>query len=365
MRRLKSFIIAIILLFSLSACSKTEYNIDINSNGEVSLTHKILISKDDFDNVNNILGITSENYDYNGYSVKKINQDDMIGYKISRNFGRIDSLSSKRSNIVELTEYTTDDFPIKMLFEKKNRFLYKTYVGHFSIDLTDMDSVIKYLPFEKGISYKTNNDSGIIKTSTSSDTIRQLNNNVEAIVSLNAFGIIKNTNAHANTNSKYIWELEFGKVNEVYFEVDMINRSVFFIVLLLILLLIGVCVVIQKHKNIKWSSNITLRESLHDDYGKEVEDIYSSFETKKKREYDIDSINYKISGSGTNIKGYQNQRDIDRLKEKYSKIGKKKEIVSLNEQIDPKFRLVDDQVKEELNKEENKKIKDENKKFIK
>lgn len=365
--KIKIIILFMVMCICLTGCASSDFNLNIEPNGDVIVEHLILINENEFNDYKEIFNIDEDNFVYNGFSIEKVKYEEEVGYRIYKNLGNIDYLSRRKKRMIELSSYSSEDFPVKMMFERRGRFLYNTYVGHFSVDLTDMDELTAGLPFNKLASNIQELDSNKVSNmSTMSEDMLYLLEDIDAKFTLNTSGIVRSANTKINKNGKYIWELEFGKVNEIYFKVDRINKNVFFPFMIILSIGILVFAFIQLVKRRKYIyDSVSLRDSLRLDYKDEVKDIYEDYKNKKNNEFDRDNINYKIGGGSTNLKGFQNQKDIDKLKEKYEKIGKKKEIVSINDEVNPNFRLVDDQVKEELNKEVNKELRKKNKKFVK
>ena len=66
-----------IILIVLTACGSSDLNMTIDSDGYVTLTHTILVDKEEFNNLNDIIKQDQDTFTYNGYNVEKIIDNDM------------------------------------------------------------------------------------------------------------------------------------------------------------------------------------------------------------------------------------------------------------------------------------------------
>jgi len=365
--KVKYLILTIFLITVLTGCTKTELNMNIDSNGDVSIVHNVLVNNSDFDYISNIIKEDRDNFEYNNYSVKKITEDGMTGYKISSTIGNISDISRNKKEKIELSEYASDNFNNKLLFTDTKGLFINKYVANYTIDLTNIDKAVMYLPIFNGSVYSSSSDKNYSGGLLTSEDIEKLDKETVATFILNSKIDIGNNNATKHENNQYIWELKYGKVNEIYFEVNRINSSSL-ITGCVFVLAVGMYYVVTgiKKKRLKAYNSVTLRESLDLEYGIEkknqIRDIRLKRRFDKKNEIneeDAYSINERIGNNATSIGAYSNLETIEKLNSRILGNNTKKEIVPLSEQKDPEFKSVNSQVIETIEK-----VKEDNSKFL-
>lgn len=355
------------LIMILTGCTTSELNMNINSNGDVSLVHTILVNNDDFDYISNIIKENREEFEYNRYNVEKIEENGKTGYKINSVIGNIKNLSSGNDEAIELNKYAGDEFNIRLLFSDVKNIFSNKYVAKYTVDLTSIDKAIMYLPIFNGSVYASKDDNNSSSSTLSDKDIEELNSNALNTFILDSKISIGKNNATKHENGEYIWELKYGEVNEIYFEVNKLNKSAL-ITGFFFISVIGLYYLITNTRKRKLNAynKVTLRESLDLEYGiekrNEIRDIRLKRRyTKENKINDEDAyvINDRIGNSATSLGAYSNQETIERLNNRVNSNNIKKEIVPINEQKDPNFKSVNSQVMETIEK-----VNEGNKKFF-
>lgn len=347
------------LIMILTGCTTSELNMNINSNGDVSLVHTILVNDSDFDYISNIIKEDREKFDYNEYNVEKVSQNGMTGYKINRVIGNIKNLSNNDNNSVELNKYASDDFNTRILFTDVKNIFTNKYVAKYTVDLTSVDKAVMYLPIFNGSVYTTSGENN--------DDIEKLNSDVTTTFVLDSEVSIGENNATKHENGEYIWELKYGKINEIYFEVNKINNSAL-ITGCVFILIVGTYYFItnSRKRKINAYNSVTLKESLDLEYKSEKKNQIRDIRLKRKYSKDNEinddeaySINERIRDTATSLGAYSNQETIEKLNNRIIGNSVKKEVIPINEQKDPDFKSVNSQVMETIEK-----VKDDNNKFL-
>ena len=365
--KVKYIILIVFLMIALTGCTKSELNMNIDLNGDVSLVHKVLVNDSDFDYISNIIKEDRENFEYKNYSIKKITENGMTGYKISSTIGNIRDISKNKKEEIELSEYASDNFNNNLLFTDIKGLFTNKYVGKYTVDLTNLDKAVMYLPIFNGSVYSSSGDKNNSGGLLTSEDIEKLDKETATTFVLNSKIDIGENNATKHENDQYIWELKYGKVNEIYFEVNRINESslitgcVFILAVGLYYIVTGI-----KKKRLKAYNSVTLRESLDLEYRIEkknqIKDIRLKRRFDKKNEIneeDAYSINERVGNTSTSIGAYSNQETIEKLNSRIVGNNSKKEIVPLSEQKDPEFKSVNSQVIDTIEK-----VKEDNTKFL-
>lgn len=186
-RYLKMGIVLMFMLFILTGCTNTEYDVEVKRNGTgkveytVELDEEILnntLNKDvkdeskkvdgikwiqDFNVFSNLMKVAEEN----GYNVEKIQRDNnMLGYKASKEFNNIAEEFKIKDSVGD--EYITieNDTGIKV---EKGIFITK-YTQSFTADLSKAGEVINKVKlsynFPKGITKSNADDKSSLFSST-------------------------------------------------------------------------------------------------------------------------------------------------------------------------------------------------------
>lgn len=352
MKSIKSLLLIIIFIFILSGCAKANIVMDIDSRGNLTLTNNLLVDNGEYESTIDVLKIDNENFSYNNYTIEKITESSQTGYKISKVLGRINFLSANNGDSIELSKYATSTFEENKLFTSKNRLLVYKYSAYFTIDLTDIDKAASYLPIVNTVSFNYNNDISNIKrmsTMSTSDSILY-NSEIDTTFELNSKLKVGKNNATKKSNGSYIWVLEYGKVNVIEFDIYKPNMS--FIIIFSTLIIIGLFAYIlisSRNKKLNIYNKVSVRESLDLEFRNEKRSEYRDIKYRSKhKEVDqerlssITGINDRLSNVNGNINAYSNVTTLDKLKEAITGDNKKKDIVPLSEQVDPKFKLIDE-----------------------
>lgn len=232
----KMGIVLTFMLFVLTGCTNTEYNVKVNNDGSgkveysVEFDEGILASEyevglgwlDDFKFLTNIKKIAEEN----GYSVEDIKKtiedaenngntyEVVSGCKVSREFENISEEFKIEESIGEEYAQIIDDTGLKI---EKGVFVTK-YTQSFTVDLTKAGEVVNKVDvtyeFPKGIA-KSNADSESFFT------------------------------------NKLTWNLEKGETQQIEYTVYSFNISLIIAIIVVILVLVLIIVLIIKKKKSK------------------------------------------------------------------------------------------------------------------
>lgn len=362
-----------IILIVLTACGSSDLNMTIDSDGYVTLTHTILVDKEEFNNLNDIIKQDQDTFTYNGYNVEKIIDNDMIGYKMSKQIGSLSANSLNSNQTIELTEYGKSDFNDLYMFKYKKHFLTDKYVASFLINLTDVDNAVRYLPIMGNTAYSSdaNDENGVTSSTVNTSSINELSKNTTATFTLDSSINISKNNADIVKDGKYTWNLTYGKVNEIYFEVNKLNVGMIITCIFLIVVGVSIYLFIRFRNNrMRSYANVSIRDSLDLEYNKEKKSEYRDIKMRSKYKVKDESftnnaskINERLSGSSSSLGAYTNTETLDKLNSRLSDTSSRT-ITPINERIDPKFRNVNDQVKDKINEMEEKEEEKKDNKFI-
>ena len=361
--KIKYILLTVFLVTVLTGCTTSDLSMEIDSEGTVKLTHTILVDKDDFEIFNTIIKADEEASEKNKYSIEKIILSDKMGYKMYKTLGVIEGVDNNKGENVELAEYANNDFKDSVLFKHKKGLFTNIYEANYNIDLTDINKAIVYIPVFNGSAYSNGN----------AEDFDILDGKVSTTFSLDSAFNVGDNNATKTENGKYIWELKYGEVNKIYFEINRLDTSMV-VTTSFIAIIAGFCylLVYYRKQKLRAYSRVSLRESL-DLENKivtrgEVRDIrmkrkYSTVD--ENAELDAFSINERLTGKYSSLGAYSNQETVEELNKRISDDKAEEDIVPINEQKNPKFRSIDDQVRENIKNIKNaKNIKEDSNKFI-
>lgn len=248
---MKKIISLILIILLLSGCVSNDVNMNIDNNS-VMFSEIITFDSESFEIFNDTLTNAMDEYDINGYSVKKTND----GYVISKNLGKLYKLAYGKNERVNLGGFALDDFESNKLFKRTNYILFSKYECNFDIDYSSMDSV-------NSINKIIYNDEEEISKEYYDKISGMLNNGITTSFSLTTNNKVGNNNASSKYNNKYNWDLMYGVNNSIEFEMYVINKDAFIIIGVIIIICISVGMIVSKRNNLMYRiSKTTIRDSL-------------------------------------------------------------------------------------------------------
>lgn len=349
MKNVKLIILILAIPFLLCGCGSTDLTMKIDNDGILYLSHTILVDKDEFDNMVQIYNIDENNVLYNNYTAERITEGDLEGYVVTKSFGRLSELGKNKNQPVNLSEYNNSDFKSYDLFYVRNGIIRNKYVANFNIDLTNVDDFTSNIPLLSSSYLGEDYDDAL-----NIYEINMLSNGVSATFKLDSSFAVGDNNADKFEDGYYIWNLEYGKVNEIKFDIYYNNYGTIITILsLLVISIICVIVVYTRNNKIQKYNRTNIKESLDLEYKIVKRGEYRDIRLKNKNSGsnttisdDVDLINERISGLGS----HSNLTNSDQ------KTDNKIEVKPYSEQIDPEFKMI---TKEKILESRNKKFADE------
>lgn len=276
---MKKIISLILIILLLSGCASNDVNMNIDNNS-VMFSETITFDSESFEIFNDTLSNVTDEYNVNGFNVKKTND----GYVISKNLGKLYKLANGKNERVNLGGFALDTFESNKLFKKTNYILFSKYESNFNIDYSSMDSV-------NSINKILYNDEEEISKEYYDKISGMLNNGITTSFSLTTNNRVGNNNASSKYNNKYNWNLIYDMNNSIEFEIYVINKDAFIILGVIILICVIIGMIVSKRNNLMYKiSKTTIKDSLELENkimnsGKKVKDS-NKFDNK-----DVSAIN--------------------------------------------------------------------------
>ena len=276
---MKKIISLILIILLLSGCASNDVNMNIDNNS-VMFSETITFDSESFEIFNDTLSNVTDEYNVNGFNVKKTND----GYVISKNLGKLYKLANGKNERVNLGGFALDTFESNKLFKETNYILFSKYESNFNIDYSSMDSV-------NSINKILYNDEEEISKEYYDKISGMLNNGITTSFSLTTNNRGGNNNASSKYNNKYNWNLIYDMNNSIEFEIYVINKDAFIILGVIILICVIIGMIVSKRNNLMYKiSKTTIKDSLELENkimnsGKKVKDS-NKFDNK-----DVNAIN--------------------------------------------------------------------------
>ena len=276
---MKKIISLILIILLLSGCASNDVSMNIDNNS-VMFSETITFDSESFEIFNDTLSNVTDEYNVNGFNVKKTND----GYVISKNLGKLYKLANGKNERVNLGGFALDTFESNKLFKKTNYILFSKYESNFNIDYSSMDSV-------NSINKILYNDEEEISKEYYDKISGMLNNGITTSFSLTTNNRVGNNNASSKYNNKYNWNLIYDMNNSIEFEIYVINKDAFIILGVIILICVIIGMIVSKRNNLMYKiSKTTIKDSLELENkimnsGKKVKDS-NKFDNK-----DVSAIN--------------------------------------------------------------------------
>lgn len=276
---MKKIISLILIILLLSGCASNDVSMNIDNNS-VMFNETITFDSESFEIFNDTLSNVTDEYNVNGFNVKKIND----GYVISKNLGKLYKLANGKNERVNLGGFALDTFESNKLFKKTNYILFNRYESNFDIDYSSMDSV-------NSINRILYNDEEEISKEYYDKISGMLNNGITTSFSLTTNNRVGNNNASSKYNNKYNWNLIYDMNNSIKFEIYVINKEAFIILGVIIIICVIIGMIVSKRNNLMYKiSKTTIKDSLELENkimnsGKKVKDS-NKFDNK-----DVSAIN--------------------------------------------------------------------------
>ena len=276
---MKKIISLILIILLLSGCASNDVSMNIDNNS-VMFNETITFDSESFEIFNDTLSNVTDEYNVNGFNVKKTND----GYVISKNLGKLYKLANGKNERVNLGGFALDTFESNKLFKKTNYILFSKYESNFNIDYSSMDSV-------NSINKILYNDEEEISKEYYDKISGMLNNGITTSFSLTTNNRVGNNNASSKYNNKYNWNLIYDMNNSIEFEIYVINKDAFIILGVIILICVIIGMIVSKRNNLMYKiSKTTIKDSLELENkimnsGKKVKDS-NKFDNK-----DVSAIN--------------------------------------------------------------------------
>lgn len=241
----------IFIIVLMCGCVNNKISINIDSDG-VTFNNSVMFDEDSYsifsDTINNI----NDEYKKNGYDVKIEKDGIYVKYNISKNYGKINKLSSKRVVNYNLVSY--DNSNVK-LFNKTNYILFSKYTSSFVIDYSDKDSI--------------NNIMSIVSNENESideeyyDEIIKLLDGISSNFVLNTKYFVGKNNSNSKSNNEYIWNLNFDSSNDISFVLYVPNTDLLLIIgVIIIFILIFSIIMFKRNRKLYEISKISITDSL-------------------------------------------------------------------------------------------------------
>lgn len=276
---MKKIISLILIILLLSGCASNEVSMNIDNNS-VMFNETITFDSESFEIFNDTLSNVTDEYNVNGFNVKKTND----GYVISKNLGKLYKLANGKNERVNLGGFALDTFESNKLFKETNYILFSKYESNFNIDYSSMDSV-------NSINKILYNDEEEISKEYYDKISGMLNNGITTSFSLTTNNRVGNNNASSKYNNIYNWNLIYDMNNSIEFEIYVINKDAFIILGVIILICVIIGMIVSKRNNLMYKiSKTTIKDSLELENkimngGKKVKDS-NKFDNK-----DVSAIN--------------------------------------------------------------------------
>lgn len=276
---MKKIISLILIILLLSGCASNDVSMNIDNNSVV-FNETITFDSESFEIFNDTLSNVTDEYNVNGFNVKKTND----GYVISKNLGKLYKLANGKNERVNLGGFALDTFESNKLFKKTNYILFNKYESNFDIDYSSMDSV-------NSINRILYNDEEEISKEYYDKISGMLNNGITTSFSLTTNNRVGNNNASSKYNNKYNWNLIYDMNNSIEFEIYVINKDAFIILGVIIIICVIIGMIVSKRNNLMYKiSKTTIKDSLELENkimnsGKKVKDS-NKFDNK-----DVSAIN--------------------------------------------------------------------------
>ena len=276
---MKKIISLILIILLLSGCASNDVSMNIDNNS-VMFNETITFDSESFEIFNDTLSNVTDEYNVNGFNVKKTND----GYVISKNLGKFYKLANGKNERVNLGGFALDTFESNKLFKKTNYILFNRYESNFDIDYSSMDSV-------NSINRILYNDEEEISKEYYDKISGMLNNGITTSFSLTTNNRVGNNNASSKYNNKYNWNLIYDMNNSIEFEIYVINKDAFIILGVIIIICVIIGMIVSKRNNLMYKiSKTTIKDSLELENkimnsGKKVKDS-NKFDNK-----DVSAIN--------------------------------------------------------------------------
>lgn len=276
---MKKIISLILIILLLSGCASNDVNMNIDNNS-VMFSETITFDSESFEIFNDTLSNVTDEYNVNGFNVKKTND----GYVISKNLGKLYKLANGKNERVNLGGFALDTFESNKLFKETNYILFSKYESNFNIDYSSMDSV-------NSINRILYNDEEEISKEYYDKISGMLNNGITTSFSLTTNNRVGNNNASSKYNNIYNWNLIYDMNNSIEFEIYVINKDAFIIFGVIILICVIIGMIVSKRNNLMYKiSKTTIKDSLELENkimnsGKKVKDS-NKFDNK-----DVSAIN--------------------------------------------------------------------------
>lgn len=276
---MKKIISLILIILLLSGCASNDVSMNIDNNSVV-FNETITFDSESFEIFNDTLSNVTDEYNVNGFNVKKTND----GYVISKNLGKLYKLANGKNERVNLGGFALDTFESNKLFKKTNYILFNRYESNFDIDYSSMDSV-------NSINRILYNDEEEISKEYYDKISGMLNNGITTSFSLTTNNRVGNNNASSKYNNKYNWNLIYDMNNSIEFEIYVINKDAFIILGVIIIICVIIGMIVSKRNNLMYKiSKTTIKDSLELENkimnsGKKVKDS-NKFDNK-----DVSAIN--------------------------------------------------------------------------
>lgn len=248
---MKKIISLILIILLLSGCASNDVSMNIDNNSVV-FNETITFDSESFEIFNDTLSNVTDEYNVNGFNVKKTND----GYVISKNLGKLYKLANGKNERVNLGGFALDTFESNKLFKKTNYILFNKYESNFDIDYSSMDSV-------NSINRILYNDEEEISKEYYDKISGMLNNGITTSFSLTTNNRVGNNNASSKYNNKYNWNLIYDMNNSIEFEIYVINKDAFIILGVIIIICVIIGMIISKRNNLMYKiSKTTIKDSL-------------------------------------------------------------------------------------------------------
>ena len=248
---MKKIISLILIILLLSGCVSNDVKMNIDNNS-VMFSETITFDSESFEIFNDTLSNGTDEYNVNGFNVKKTND----GYVISKNLGKLYKLANGKNERVNLGGFALDTFESNKLFKKTNYILFSKYESNFNIDYSSMDSV-------NSINKILYNDEEEISKEYYDKISGMLNNGITTSFSLTTNNRVGNNNASSKYNNIYNWNLIYDMNNSIEFEIYVINTDAFIILGVIIIICIIVGMIVSKRNNLMYKiSKTTIKDSL-------------------------------------------------------------------------------------------------------
>lgn len=276
---MKKIISLILIILLLSGCASNDVNMNIDNNS-VMFSETITFDSESFEIFNDTLSNVTDEYNVNGFNVKKTND----GYVISKNLGKLYKLANGKNERVNLGGFALDTFESNKLFKETNYILFSKYESNFNIDYSSMDSV-------NSINRILYNDEEEISKEYYDKISGMLNNGITTSFSLTTNNRVGNNNASSKYNNIYNWNLIYDMNNSIEFEIYVINKDAFIILGVIIIMCVIIGMIVSKRNNLMYKiSKTTIKDSLELENkimnsGKKVKDS-NKFDNK-----DVSAIN--------------------------------------------------------------------------